>query len=110
MIGSLILMLSFSQLPHLEDVNLVSVLANGIFINGVSYILWVLACARGDASETAVLIFLAPILSAIWLVMFFGEVFVPAYGVALILVVISGYLCMMPPKRGVSSAEHPLKE
>ncbi|XAO71005.1 MAG: DMT family transporter [Acetobacteraceae bacterium] len=65
MIGSLILMTSLSQLPHLEDVNLVSVLTNGIFINGVSYILWVLACARGDASETAALIFLSPILSAI---------------------------------------------
>lgn len=107
MIGSLILMMSFSQLPHPADVRVIPVLANGVFINGVSYILWVLACARGDASETAALIFLSPILSAIWLVMFFGEVFVPAYGVALILVLISGYLCMLPPKRVGSPAKHP---
>jgi len=107
MIGSLILMMSCSQLPHPADVSLIPVLANGVFINGISYILWVLACARGDASETAALIFLSPILSAIWLVMFFGEVFVPAYGVALILVLISGYLCMLPQKRVGSPAKHP---
>lgn len=97
-ICSFILLMQFSRLPHIGDIDIISVLINGVLINGVSYILWVLACAKGDPSETAALVFLSPILSAIWLVMFFGENFVPAYGLALSLVLASGLLCMMPPK------------
>lgn len=84
----------FSSFQLYTSTNIFVILLNGIFINGLSYILWVTACTEGDATEIASLVFLSPVLSAIWLVSFFHEAFVPAYAVALTLVLVSGIMCI----------------
>lgn len=71
---------------------LVSVLVNGIFINGLSYILWIWALEKSQATKIAPLVYLAPLLSIFWLVSFFGETFLTVYFFALVFSAISGLL------------------
>ncbi|AXY23484.1 DMT family transporter [Komagataeibacter saccharivorans] len=67
---------------------------NGVAINGLSYIFWIVALARGNAVRISALVFLTPVLSTLWLVMFFHEPFLPAYAVGLCLALAGGLLCM----------------
>lgn len=73
---------------------LVSVLANGIFINGLSYILWIYALEKSQASKIAPLVYLSPLLSIFWLVIFLDETFLPIYFFALVFSVASGLLSL----------------
>lgn len=87
---SLVAMLTLSEpkLPPLAS--LPTVLINGALINGLSYVMWILALSKAEASKLAPLVFLSPVLSALWIVMFFGEPFVAAYAVGLALAVGGG--------------------
>ncbi len=77
-------------LPTSKDV--VSILLNGILVNGFSYILWIMALKRLNASSLASLVFLTPIFAAINLILFFGETFMWIYGVGFLLVLSGSYL------------------
>jgi len=91
-IASLISMLCFSTfaLPSTNEVP--AILINGIMVNGFSYVLWLLALKSTEASYLAPFTFITPILSAIYLIVFFNEPFFPAYGIGLILVVLGGLI------------------
>lgn len=69
-----------------------SVLVNGAFINGVSYIFWLQALKQLKAQVAATLVFITPILSALWMVVLFGETFYLIYVIGFILVLVSGVL------------------
>lgn len=85
-------MMTFSDfiIPKAEE--WVSILVNGIFINGVSYILWIKALQRSDASLIAPYIFITPILSALFLILFFQEPILYIYFVGLAFILISGLI------------------
>lgn len=68
------------------------ILVNGIFLNGISYLFWVEALRLGDASKVAPFLFFIPPLSAFWLILFLDEPWVWAYGVGLMLVILSGII------------------
>lgn len=70
----------------------IPVLANGIFINGISYFFWIVALRRLPASEAAIFIFCTPVLSAVYLYLFFASEFLPVYFVSLLLVVTAGII------------------
>lgn len=63
---------------------------NGVFLNGISYLFWIKALQNGDASFVAPFIFITPILSALFLILVLDEPFLPIYGVALLMIVLSG--------------------
>ena len=69
-----------------------AILINGSIVNGVSYILWLKALRQADASYVAPFVFLTPLLSALYLVLFFDEPLRWIYAVGLILVILSGLL------------------
>lgn len=92
-LASTVLMLVFSRFVWPPAAALPATLVNGILINGLSYILWIKALAAGRAATMASLVFLAPILSILWLVLLFHEPFVPAYVAGVVLAVTSGVLC-----------------
>ena len=69
-----------------------AILANGILVNGFSYVAWIAALKRTEASRLAPLVFLSPVLAAILLVVFFGEPFLPATAIGLVLVIAAGLL------------------
>ncbi|MBV1832175.1 DMT family transporter [Komagataeibacter sp. AV436] len=73
---------------------------NGVAINGLSYVLWILALARGNAVRISALVFLTPVLSTLWLVLIFHEPFLGAYALGLVLALAAGLLCL----RGRSGA------
>lgn len=91
-IASFISMLYFSEFSLPASHEILPILVNGIFVNGFSYVFWLLALRSAQASFIAPFTFIAPILSAFYLIVFFGESFSAIYGVALLLVVCGGLL------------------
>lgn len=89
---------SFASMLWFSDFSLpakdafVPILANGLFVNGFSYIFWIKALKEAEASFVAPFVFLTPILSALYLILFFREPLLPVYGVGLLAVVIGGLL------------------
>jgi len=66
------------------------ILINGVFLNGLSYLLWIKALQNADASFIAPFIFITPLLSATFLILVFDEPILPIYFIALVLIVVSG--------------------
>lgn len=94
-IASFISMLYFSDFAFPPASELMPVLVNGILVNGFSYVFWLLALRSTEASYLATFTFITPVLSAIYLIVFFGEPVVAAYGVGLIFVVTGGLVNSM---------------
>ncbi len=104
-IYSIISVQSFSEftLPSAKD--WISILINGAFLNGVSYLFWVKALKTFDASKVAPFIFITPILSAFFLIIFFDEPILTIYFVGLFLVIISGLISSIKRKKGKSKID-----
>ncbi len=104
-IYSIISVQSFSEftLPSAKD--WISILINGAFLNGVSYLFWVKALKTFDASKVAPFIFITPILSAFFLIIFFDEPILTIYFVGLFLVTISGLINSIKRKKGKSKID-----
>jgi len=91
-IASLISMLLYSRFAFPEVRELVPVLVNGLFVNGISYVLWIQALKLTDASRLAPLVFLTPILSAGYLTFVFDEPLEAAHLIGLAVIVVAGLL------------------
>ncbi len=104
-IYSIISVQSFSEftLPSAKD--WISILINGAFLNGISYLFWVKALKTFDASKVAPFIFITPILSAFFLIIFFDEPILTIYFVGLFLVIISGLISSIKRKKGKSKID-----
>ena len=89
-VASFLSMLGFSEFALPSTTDIMPILLNGILVNGFSYVFWFLALKNADASYLAPFVFITPILSAIYLIVFFEEPFYAAYGIGLALVVIGG--------------------
>lgn len=65
---------------------------NGFFINGISYIFWIKALQKLNASFVAPFIFLIPIISMFLLIIFFDEKVYFIYFVGLFFIIIAGLI------------------
>ena len=83
---------SFSSfmIPSLKD--WFSIIINGAFINGISYLFWIKGLKAFDASKIAPYLFITPILAAFFLILFFNEEVLGIYFVGLFFVIISGLI------------------
>jgi drug/metabolite transporter (DMT)-like permease len=70
----------------------VGLLANGCVINGISYFWWLRASQLVNPARLAPLVFVAPVLATVWLVVIFNAPFHPIYAAGLGLCLIAGYL------------------
>ena len=86
---SMILLSSFS-LPTADSI--IPILLNGILVNGFSYILWIIALKKTQASFLAPFVFLTPVLSTVYLILFFNEPFLPVYAIGLVCVIVAGIM------------------
>ena len=91
-ISSFISMLLFSSFKLPDTQALLPILINGLFVNGISYLFWIKALKHAPASFVAPFVFLTPIISSLYLILFFGETFLSIYLVGMILVIISGVI------------------
>jgi len=91
-IYSFITMQTFSNLivPTIKDC--ISILVNGVLINGISYIFWIKGLQIFDASKVAPFTFIIPILSAFFLILVFDEPVLIVYFVGLAFVIIAGLI------------------
>lgn len=89
---SWVALLAFSDFKLPPQSTWLSISLNGVFFNGLSYILWIRALSMADASKIAPLVYLAPVLSVVWLMIVFREPFYPAYAVGIALTVLSGLI------------------
>ncbi len=89
---SFLSMMIFSKFALPPTGTIFPILINGLFVNGYSYLFWILALRNADASFLAPFVFLTPIFSALYLVLFFGERLSLVYGLSLSLIIISGLI------------------
>lgn len=91
-VASFISMLYYSEFifPSLNEY--FSILLNGVFINGFSYLLWIKALKLSDASYLAPFIFITPVLSAIYLIVLFDEPIYFSYFIGMVCVIIAGLI------------------
>ncbi len=87
-------------LPSSKDI--ISILINGILLNGISYLFWVKGLQIFDASKVAPYIFITPILGAFFLILFFDEPIHSIYFVGLFFVIISGLINSIKSKMRVN--------
>ena len=85
-------MLFFSTFQMPTSKNILPILVNGIFVNGISYILWIKGLRLANASYLAPFGFLTPIISAIYLIVFFHEPMLTPYIIGLAMVLLSGLI------------------
>lgn len=97
---SFVLLMLFSEMRLPSKAAFWPTLVNGILINGVSYILWFKAMNTGHSAKIASVIFLSPVLSVLWLVLILNDAFEVAYIAGVLLVIISGILCIGSKKHG----------
>ena len=91
-LASLISMISLSEFKIPTNNSIIPIIVNGIFVNGISYIFWIKALKLGDASFVAPFIFLTPVISAVFLIVFFGEPFQLIYILGMISVIGGGVI------------------
>jgi len=91
-VASFVSMLCLSDFSLPTKDALIPILVNGLFVNGYSYIFWIKALKATEASFVAPFVFLTPILSAVYLIVFFKEPLMPIYGLGLLAVIIGGLL------------------
>ena len=84
------ILLSDFLLPSKNTITLIII--NGFFVNGYSYILWIKVLKESEASFVAPFVFLTPIISIFYLIIFFQESFLPVYGFGLFAVIAGGLL------------------
>ena len=80
------------QLPSAKEI--APIIANGLLINGISYIFWIKALKSIPVTSSAVFVFFTPILSLIWILIFFNEQFYLSYIIGGFLVLFSGMYCL----------------
>jgi len=85
-------MIAISKFSWPSTKSIIPILLNGILINGYSYIFWLKSLKNAQASFIAPFIFLTPVISAVYLVIFFNEKFLPIYAIGLFFVIIAGWL------------------
>jgi drug/metabolite transporter (DMT)-like permease len=76
----------------------ISIIINGAFINGISYLFWIKGLQMFDASKVAPYLFITPILSAFFLILFFDEEILAIYFIGLFFVVLSGLVNSLKSK------------
>ncbi|OIO25512.1 hypothetical protein AUJ14_04070 [Candidatus Micrarchaeota archaeon CG1_02_55_22] len=87
---SFISMLAFSSFTLPSARSMIPIVVNGALVNGISYVLWLKALGYAKASYLAPFVFMTPVLAALLIVAFFGEVLLPAYVIGLGLVIVAG--------------------
>jgi drug/metabolite transporter (DMT)-like permease len=98
-LASLVSMLIFSDFALPARSEIPSIALNGLLVNGYSYIFWQIALNLSEASYLAPFTFITPILSAVLLVVFLGEPFLPVYALALICIIGGGLLNSLGKKQ-----------
>ena len=89
-ISTVIALLLFSEFKLPSRSEIFPVFINGVFINGLSYLLWIFALRKISATSAGVMIFFTPVLSTTWLVIFFDEVLYSSYVLGGVIVILSG--------------------
>jgi len=89
---SFLSMISLSEFKLPTQETFLPIIINGIFVNGVSYLLWIGALKIGKASFIAPFVFLTPVISTILLILFFTEPFQLIYVIGMISVIIGGLI------------------
>ncbi|MCK5810656.1 MAG: DMT family transporter [Cocleimonas sp.] len=91
-LASFVSMLSYSEFAIPTAPEVIPILLNGVLVNGFSYVFWFFALKSTEASYLAPFTFIAPVLSAFYLILFFDEPFLLIYGGGLMLVIAAGLI------------------
>ncbi|MCC2608104.1 DMT family transporter [Planctobacterium marinum] len=76
---------------------LLPIIVNGALVNGISYLLWIWAIKKADMSFATTFTFATPLISLLYLVLFFNEAFLAVYGIAFLLATLAGFFANKGP-------------
>jgi drug/metabolite transporter (DMT)-like permease len=91
-VASFISMIYSSEFVIPKFNEMIPILINGILINGFSYLFWLKALKFAEASYIAPFVFIAPVLSAIYIIILFDEGINIAYLFGIVSVVLAGVI------------------
>ena len=100
-IYSIITVGSFSTFVIPSSKDWFSIIINGVFLNGISYLFWVKGLKEFDASKVAPYIFITPILAAFFLILFLDEEVLAIYFLGLAFVIVSGLISSFKKRREI---------
>lgn len=89
---STLAMLLLSQFSFPSTQEIIPVVLNGAFVNGISYIFWLKALHLIPASLAAILVFFTPVISTLLIVLIFQEPFLWSNATGLVMVLTAGFL------------------
>lgn len=89
---SFVSMLVFSEFTLPPKSAVFPILINGMFVNGLSYVIWIKTLKATEASFIAPFVFITPVISAVYLIVFFNAEFLPIYLIGLVAIVFAGIL------------------
>jgi drug/metabolite transporter (DMT)-like permease len=92
LVASFLSMLYFSALKFPQFSDWFPITLNGLLVNGYSYIFWKKALRSAEASFIAPFVYIAPVISAIYLVFLFNEPFLMVYAIGLVLIILGGVI------------------
>lgn len=95
---SIITVSTYSSFIMPSSKDWINIIINGAFINGISYLFWIKGLQMFDASKVAPYLFITPILSAFFLILFFDEEILAIYFIGLFFVVLSGLVNSLKSK------------
>ncbi|MCT7542207.1 DMT family transporter [Aliarcobacter cryaerophilus] len=95
---SIITVSTYSSFIMPSSKDWISIIINGAFINRISYLFWIKGLQMFDASKVAPYLFITPILSAFFLILFFDEEILMVYFVGLFFVILSGLVNSLKSK------------
>jgi drug/metabolite transporter (DMT)-like permease len=72
--------------------SMLAVMTNGLLVNGISYLFWLWALKKADASFVTPFTFATPCISLLYLVLLFDETFLTVYVLAFAMIVMAGFL------------------
>ena len=71
--------------------SMLAVMTNGLLVNGISYLFWLWALKKADASFVTPFTFATPCISLLYLVLLFDETFLTVYVLAFAMIVMAGF-------------------
>lgn len=95
--GVSVFLFSDWRIPDVQS--FIIIMINGALVNGVTFILWIIALAKADASRISPLVYLSPVLSIVWITLFFNEPFRFINIIAMGFAIFSGLLVIEQKKK-----------
>jgi len=91
---SLVFVLATGGLPHVSGLQILGLAWNGVFVNAVAHVTWLLALQKGNTAKISNLAFISPFLALVYILIFLHEP-IGLYSIIGLVVIVAGILIQL---------------